>query len=113
VKQIFMAVLMLGLMVGVSSCSSAPDTQASAGAVSNEREEYAGYVEKQLTSFQDDIDDVKGYSRNEIQATINDSRAELRGLKSASDPAWRSYKMRLDKNLVRLRDRFNQAKAAE
>jgi len=112
VKQFFMAVLMLGLVVGVASCSSTPETQAT-GSISNEREEYAGYVEKQLTSYQDDIDDVKGYSRNEIQATINDSRAELRGLKSASDPAWRSYKVRLDKNLVRLRDRFNQAKAAE
>lgn len=100
-----------GFLLSVMACSSTPETRTSASI--DEKQEYAAYAEKQLNNYQESIDDLKGYPKTELKASLQDARAELRGLNAASDSAWRTYKVRLDHDLDNLRSKYNRARAAE
>lgn len=98
-------VLFLLFMMGLVGCSSSPK-------VANEdsdRQQYVQDVRNKLNDWEKKSNDYKGDKSLDVRASINDARAEVRALETASAVDWSMQKDRVQSRLDGIQQKMSRA----
>jgi TolA-binding protein len=102
-----LASILLGTVL-LAGCASSTPKPISADA-RMDRQKFVEQSQRELNAWEKKAKDLKPARANDLRASIQDTRAELRSLQAASDATWMQHRDRVENNLSHIESRFRSA----
>lgn len=97
-----LTIVMFVLFMGLVGCASNPQ-------LADDRADYIQDTREKLTELENDSSDFKADKATDVRASINDARAELRALETASASEWSVRRDKVNSRLNQVEQKMRRA----